>query len=63
MDRDGRLIAHTDTGLVLQSPDLSTSLAVQTARAAGDTRISTAHLVGGLLFAAGIATLALDVGG
>jgi two-component system, NtrC family, sensor kinase len=33
VDRDGRLIAHTDTGLVLQSPDLSTSLAVQTARA------------------------------
>jgi len=33
VDRDGRLIAHPDTRLVLQHTDLSTSLAVQTARA------------------------------
>ena len=32
VDRDGRLIAHPDSGLVLQNTDLSTSLAVQTAR-------------------------------
>jgi two-component system, NtrC family, sensor kinase len=33
VDRDGRLIAHPDTSLVVQNTDLSASLAVQTARA------------------------------
>jgi hypothetical protein len=55
--------AAVELALVVAGSYLYWRAAVQTARAAGDTRIGTAHLVGGLLFAAGIATLALDVGG
>jgi hypothetical protein len=55
--------AAVELALVVAGSYLYWRAAVQTAQAAGDTRIGTAHLVGGLLFAAGIATLALDVGG